>query len=86
MGTMYYLCLHLASSRLCRQYTWENPPQGFVKVIRHRERFKLMPHGKPEYRGPYINPYDVNGELLPQYWSLPRVQDLIRTDGKQLDR
>lgn len=82
----YYLCLHIASSRLCRQAIGQNPPQGFVKILRHAKAWD--PYGPiKRYSKTKVSPYDPNdGELLPTYWSLSRVQDLIRSDAKQLDR
>lgn len=76
----HYLCLHLASSRLCRQLIGQYPPQGFVKVIRHAQTFRM--HSKLTHIAYYsklkISPYQEDGELSPKYWSLPRVDDLIR--------
>lgn len=78
----YYLCLHLKSSRLCRQLKMQPLPEGFVKVIRHAERYSYLPGGEPQYSRIKVSPYGYNGELLYPYWSLPRVQDLIIRDGK----
>lgn len=86
----YYLCLQLSSSRMCRHPIGENPPQGFVRVIRHAFTFRSYDYDKDKMKLSYsklkISPYDTDGELLPPYWSLSRVQDLIRRDVKQLDR
>lgn len=86
----YDLGMSTKTGQLVRLSLNKTIPIGFVRVIRHRANVKHVTDNSPsgyhwEYTGPMISPYDSKtGELLPQYWSIPRVQDLSNAP-KQLD-
>lgn len=69
----YDLGWHIKAQRLCRIPKGEIP-SGTVRIKKYRESIKPMIGKWTSWK----NPYERDGELSPQYWSIHRAQDLDR--------